>query len=65
MPISPFISALLLTLFAGLATGAGSLIALVFKKPTPRFLSVSLGFSAGVMIFVSLVELFTEARQAA
>jgi ZIP family zinc transporter len=47
---------------AGLATGAGSVIALVSKKTTPRFLSVSLGFSAGVMIFVSLVELFNDAR---
>jgi len=57
-----FGAALLLTLFAGLATGAGSLIALLSKKTTPRFLSVSLGFSAGVMIFVSLVELFNDAR---
>jgi len=62
MLMSPFMRAFLLTLLAGLATGAGSLIALVAKKPTPRFLSVSLGFSAGVMIFVSLVELFNDAR---
>lgn len=61
--LSPFLRAFLLTLFAGLATGAGSCIALLSKKSTPRFLSVSLGFSAGVMIFVSLVELFNDARE--
>ena len=61
--LSPFLRAFLLTLFAGLATGAGSCIALISKKSTPRFLSVSLGFSAGVMIFVSLVELFNDARE--
>ena len=62
MPITPFLHAFLLTLLAGLATGVGSIIALVSKRTTPRFLSLSLGFSAGVMIFVSLVELFVEAR---
>jgi ZIP family zinc transporter len=49
------------TILAGLATGIDSLIALISKKTTSRFLSVSLGFSAGVMIFVSLVELFGDA----
>jgi zinc transporter, ZIP family len=51
------------TLLAGLATGFGSLIALISKKTTSRFLSISLGFSAGVMIFVSLVEIFQDARR--
>ncbi|MCX7024548.1 MAG: zinc transporter ZupT [Spirochaetes bacterium] len=62
MPASPFLTALLYTVLAGLATGIGSLIALVSKRATPRFLSLSLGFSAGVMVFVSLVELFNDAR---
>jgi ZIP family zinc transporter len=48
------------TTIAGLATGVGSGIALVSKRTTSRFLSVSLGFSAGVMIFVSLAELFAQ-----
>ncbi len=48
------------TIIAGLATGVGSGIALVSKRTTARFLSVSLGFSAGVMIFVSLAELFSQ-----
>jgi len=51
-----------LTLFAGLSTGIGSIIAFVSKKSSPRFLSVSLGFSAGVMIYVSLVEIFFKAK---
>jgi len=62
MQISPVATAFLLTLLAGLATGVGSAIALLSKRTTPRFLSLSLGFSAGVMIFVSLVELFIDAR---
>jgi len=53
-----FWSAILLTMFAGLSTGIGSLIAFTSKKTNPKFLSVSLGFSAGVMIYVSFVELF-------
>lgn len=54
--------ALSLTLLAGLSTGIGSLIALVSKKFSPRFLAASLGFSAGVMIYVSLVEIFADAK---
>lgn len=53
--------AFLLTTIAGLATGIGSLIALLAKKTNPKFLSVSLGFSAGVMIYVSFVEIFPQA----
>ncbi len=51
-----------LTLFAGLSTGIGSLIALLAKKTNTRFLSVVLGFSAGVMIYVSMIEIFAEAK---
>lgn len=50
-----------LTLFAGLSTGIGSLIALLAKRTNKRFLSFSLGFSAGVMIYISFVELFPNA----
>jgi ZIP family zinc transporter len=49
--------AVLLALVAGLSTAVGGLLAFLIKKPTPRFLAVALGFSAGVMIFVSFVEL--------
>lgn len=54
--------AFLITLFAGLATGIGSLIAFLAKSTNKKFLSVSLGFSAGVMIYVSMVEIFVKAK---
>ncbi len=57
-----FIFALLLTLFAGLSTGIGGLISLFTKNNNKKFLAVSLGFSAGVMIYVSLVEIFVKAN---
>lgn len=51
-----------LTLFAGLSTGIGSALAFFTKQTNTKFLSVSLGFSAGVMIYVSFVEIFRKAR---
>ncbi len=54
--------ALGLTLFAGLATGVGALIAFFTSRTNKKFLSVALGFSAGVMIYVSLVEIFVKAK---
>jgi ZIP family zinc transporter len=51
-----------LTLFAGLSTGIGSAIAFFTKKSNYKFLSFSLGFSAGVMIYVSMIEIFFEAQ---
>jgi ZIP family zinc transporter len=52
-----------LTLFAGLSTGIGSLLAFFTKRTNTRFLSLALGFSAGVMIYVSFVEIFPKARE--
>lgn len=57
--------AFVLTVLAGLSTGIGSLIALLAKRTNAAFLSVALGFSAGVMIYVSMVEIFAEAQKAA
>ena len=51
-----------LTLFAGLSTGIGRALAFFTKKTNTRFLSLALGFSAGVMIYVSFVEIFAKAR---
>jgi ZIP family zinc transporter len=51
-----------LTLFAGLSTGIGSLISLLNKEFNPKILAGALGFSAGVMIYVSLVEIFDKAK---
>lgn len=55
--------AFLLTSVAGLATVIGSVMAFFSRKFNPLFLSGSLGFSAGVMIYISFVELFPQARQ--
>ncbi len=53
--------AFLITLFAGLSTGVGSALAVFTKKTNTKFLSFALGLSAGVMIYVSFVELFPQA----
>ena len=53
-----------LTLFAGLATGVGSALAFFARTTNTRFLSLALGFSAGVMLYVSFVEIFFKAKTA-
>jgi ZIP family zinc transporter len=57
-----FVWAFLFTLFAGLATGIGSLIAFFSRRTNRTFLSGALGFSSGVMIYVSFIEIFNKAR---
>ena len=59
---SQIIFALLLTLGAGLATGVGSCIAFFFNRANKKFLPFALGFSGGVMIYISFAELLTESR---
>jgi ZIP family zinc transporter len=49
--------ALALTAVAGLATTIGSLLGIFVKQPGPRFMALTLGFAAGVMVLVSFVEL--------
>ena len=49
--------ALLLSALAGLSTTLGGLLVIFFRQPGPRFMALMLGFSAGVMILVSFVEL--------
>ena len=53
-----FLTALSLTLIAGLSTGIGSAMAFFAKKTNTNFLSIALGFSAGVMIYISFVQLY-------
>ena len=55
--------AFLLTAMAGLSTGIGSCIAFFTRRTNTKFLSVSLGFSAGVMIYVSMMELLPGAAE--
>lgn len=51
-----------ITLFAGLSTGIGSALAFYTRQTNHKFLSGALGFSAGVMIYVSLIEIFAKAK---
>lgn len=54
--------AFLLTAIAGLSTGIGSLIALIAKHTNKNFLCAALGFSAGIMIYVSFMEMMPQAK---
>ena len=56
------LGALLLTLIAGAATGIGGALVLFKKKLSINVLAGALGLSAGVMIFISLAELFPESQ---
>lgn len=56
--------ALGLTTFAGMATTIGSAIAFFGRRTNYRFLSVATGFSAGVMLYVSFVEIFVKGTDA-
>ncbi len=62
MELDNVLFAFALTLFAGLSTGIGSALAFFTKRTNTEFLSISLGFSAGVMIYVSFVEILTKAK---
>ena len=64
MELSTVLFAFALTLFAGLATGIGGALSLLTKKTNTKFLSAALGFSAGVMLYVSFVEIFPKAQEA-
>lgn len=56
-----FLLAFALTLMAGLSTGVGAAIAFFAPKANTRFLSVCTGLSAGVMLYVSFMEILPEA----
>jgi ZIP family zinc transporter len=59
--IENFLFGVFLSILAGLSTSIGGIMAFVFKDPGPKFLSGVMGFSAGVMIFISFAELLQEA----
>jgi ZIP family zinc transporter len=59
---SRVVFAFLLTVAAGLSTGIGSVLGLLNRRFSPRVLTVALSFSAGVMLYVSFVEIFPKAR---
>ena len=56
--------AFLLSFLAGAASAAGGLLAFFIKKENLSALAIGLGFSAGVMIYVSFVELLPHAQHA-
>ncbi|MDR0686061.1 MAG: zinc transporter ZupT [Dysgonamonadaceae bacterium] len=49
--------AFFLTVLAGLSTGIGSFVALFSRRTNGSFLALSLGFSAGIMLYVSFMEM--------
>ena len=51
-----------LTFFSGISTSIGSLIAFTAKTTNTKFLCTALGFSAGVMIYVSFMEIYPKAQ---
>lgn len=53
--------AFMLTILAGLATGIGSAIAFFVKEKSTKILTFAMGFAAGVMLYVSFVEILPEA----
>lgn len=59
--MEPLTLAFLVTLGAGLATGIGSLLAFLQREPSKKFLAFMLGLSAGVMLYVSMIEIFQKA----
>jgi ZIP family zinc transporter len=56
--------AFLLTILAGLSTSIGGLLAFTAKKIDKKLLSLFLGFSAGVMIYISFVDIFQKSKDA-
>lgn len=63
MDVPTILTAFILTALAGLSTGIGSLIAFVAHRTNKKFLCFSLGLSAGVMIYVSFMEMMPSAKE--
>lgn len=59
--MNTYILPLILTLFAGMSTLIGGFVTFFIKRNNLKSLSIGLGFSAGVMIYLSLCELMDEA----
>lgn len=59
-----YLIAFLLTLFAGLSTSIGAMLAFFSKEKNYTILSVGMGFSAGVMIYVSFMEILKKSQDA-
>ncbi len=64
LTMAEMLPAFLLTLFAGLSTTFGAVIAFWGGTKNTKFLSIGLGFSAGVMIYVSFLEILVKSQDA-
>ena len=62
MNFENYLFAFLLTLFAGLSTSIGAVLAFFSKKDNKTLLSLGMGFSAGVMIYVSFIEILKKSQ---
>ncbi len=58
-----YLIALILTIFAGMSTLLGGFCTFFVKRNDLRVLSIGLGFSAGVMIYISLSELLDSSKE--
>lgn len=55
--------ALFLSIIAGMATLIGAVIVVIIKKENKKFISASLGFASGIMISVSMLELYSKSSE--
>lgn len=62
LSLETILFAFMLTLFAGFATSIGALLAFFSKSKNYTILSVGMGFSAGVMIYVSFIEILPKSK---
>lgn len=62
LSLETILFAFMLTLFAGFATSIGALLAFFSKSKNYTILSVGMGFSAGVMIYVSFMEILPKSK---
>ena len=61
--IKTYLLALILSTLAGLSTILGGVVTFFIKKDSIKLLSFGLGLSAGVMLFISLADLYPEAQE--
>ncbi len=59
-----FLLAITFSTLAGLSTGIGGLLVFWTRHTNTRFLAFSLGFSAGMMLFIAFVDLLGASREA-
>jgi len=62
LTLNNYLVAFLLTLFAGLSTSIGAILAFFSKEKNYTVLSIGMGFSAGVMIYVSFIEILKKSQ---